>query len=417
VSVAFPTLVFNSVKFCKCKGVKAINYIKVLGYKGSMAIQLSSTSTPPSGVLLKVIVIFVSSAQHWNRFALGDITNWNNKLSTVPAQSFASLTGKPTTAAGYGITDVYPLTGNPSGFLTSQVNADWNATTGAAQVLNKPTIPTNTNQLTNGSGFITSVPAQSFASLTGKPTTVAGYGITDAITSINSTQVTTALGYSPVNPNGTAAQYIAGNGTKVTFPTIPTAQIQSDWTQANNTALDYIKNKPVIPSTTSDITEGTNLYFTNSRVRTAVSLTTTGTSGAATYNSTTGVLNVPNYAVSAPIFNPAPARTLNTNYTISSTKNARVSYTVALTTTLSLLNLNSAARVYLEYSIDGGTTWLTINSAGTSRTLAVSVSVGLNESTYWNLVGEVPVNGLVRLRSVVSGSGSAAYDSGIEVTY
>ena len=43
-----------------------------------------------------------------------------------------------------------------------------------------PTVPTNNNQLTNGAGYITSVPAQSFASLTSKPTTIAGYGITDA---------------------------------------------------------------------------------------------------------------------------------------------------------------------------------------------------------------------------------------------
>jgi hypothetical protein len=33
--------------------------------------------------------------------------------------TFASLTSKPTTLAGYGIIDAYPLTGNPSGFLTS----------------------------------------------------------------------------------------------------------------------------------------------------------------------------------------------------------------------------------------------------------------------------------------------------------
>jgi hypothetical protein len=45
---------------------------------------------------------------------------------------------------------------------------------------NTPTIPTATSDLTNDSGFITSVPAQSFSSLTGKPTTISGYGITDA---------------------------------------------------------------------------------------------------------------------------------------------------------------------------------------------------------------------------------------------
>lgn len=33
-------------------------------------------------------------------------------------------------------------------------------------------------------------------------------------------------------------------------PTIPAAQIQSDWNQANNAAVDFIKNKPTIPSIT-----------------------------------------------------------------------------------------------------------------------------------------------------------------------
>ena len=31
-------------------------------------------------------------------------------------------------------------------------------------------------------------------------------------------------------------------------PTIPAAQIQSDWNQTNNAAVDFIKNKPAIPS-------------------------------------------------------------------------------------------------------------------------------------------------------------------------
>jgi hypothetical protein len=36
------------------------------------------------------------------------------------------------------------------------VQSDWNATSGDALILNKPTIPTNNNQLTNGAGYITS---------------------------------------------------------------------------------------------------------------------------------------------------------------------------------------------------------------------------------------------------------------------
>ena len=35
------------------------------------------------------------------------------------------------------------------------VNADWNSESGDSKILNKPTIPTNNNQLTNGSGYIT----------------------------------------------------------------------------------------------------------------------------------------------------------------------------------------------------------------------------------------------------------------------
>lgn len=54
----------------------------------------------------------------------------------------------------------------------------------------------------------------------------------------------------------------------------------------------------IIAGTTTDaVDEGSsNLYFTNARARGAISLTTTGTTGAATYDSGTGVLNVPQYA-------------------------------------------------------------------------------------------------------------------------
>jgi hypothetical protein len=36
-------------------------------------------------------------------------------------------------------------------------------------------------------------------------------------------------------------------------PTIPPAQIQSDWTQTDNTELDFIKNKPTLPATIGDM--------------------------------------------------------------------------------------------------------------------------------------------------------------------
>lgn len=41
-------------------------------------------------------------------------------------------------------------------------------------------------------------------------------------------------------------------------PTIPDAQIQSDWNQTDNTAKDYIKNKPTIPTVPTNVSSFTN---------------------------------------------------------------------------------------------------------------------------------------------------------------
>jgi len=110
---------------------------------------------------------------------------------------------------------------NTPSIPAAQVNSDWNAVSGVAEILNKPTIPTNTSDLTNDGAdgvnpFITlnDIPAQT-------PQVQSDW-----------TQATI-----------TAVDYIKNK------PSIPAAQIQSDWTQANIFALDYIKNKPTIPST------------------------------------------------------------------------------------------------------------------------------------------------------------------------
>lgn len=39
---------------------------------------------------------------------------------------------------------------------------------------------------------------------------------------------------------------------------IPAAQIQSDWNQQDDTKLDYIKNKPTIPTVPTDVSAFTN---------------------------------------------------------------------------------------------------------------------------------------------------------------
>lgn len=71
-------------------------------------------------------------------------------------------------------------------------------------------------------------------------------------------------------------------------------------TAATKTKLTYDSKGLVTAgadATTTDISEGTNLYFTNARARSSLSLTTTGNSGASTYNNATGVFNIPNYTL------------------------------------------------------------------------------------------------------------------------
>ena len=106
----------------------------------------------------------------------GDYDDLTNK-PTLFSGDYDDLTNKPTLFSG----DYDDLTNKPT-IPAAQVNSDWNASSGVAQILNKPNLA---NVATTGS----------YNDLTNKPT-------------------------------------------------IPAAQIQSDWNQSNNAAVDYIKNKP-----------------------------------------------------------------------------------------------------------------------------------------------------------------------------
>ncbi|MFN7929885.1 MAG: hypothetical protein U0Y68_18455 [Blastocatellia bacterium] len=61
-----------------------------------------------------------SAAPAWDALVAGDIPDLSSLYAALShTHTFASLTSKPTTLAGYGITDAYPLSGNPSNFLTA----------------------------------------------------------------------------------------------------------------------------------------------------------------------------------------------------------------------------------------------------------------------------------------------------------
>ena len=132
------------------------------------------------------------------------VQNDGTNLTTTCYQ--LNFTGAGVTASGTDATKTINIPGGGSG---SGVNADWNATTGLAEILNKPTIPA----------------AQ----------VKADWNATSGVAEIlNKPTIPTAF---------------SGNYNDLTNqPTIPAAQIQSDWNQTSTSALDYIKNKPTISS-------------------------------------------------------------------------------------------------------------------------------------------------------------------------
>lgn len=140
---------------------------------------------------------------------------------------------------------------------TAQVNADWNAVSGPAFINNKP------NLFSGAYADLTGKPALfsgSYGDLTGVPLTFSPSPHTHAAADIVSgtlalarlpalpisqtTGLQTALdGKYPI-PVGTTSQYLRGDGSLATFPSIPAAQVQSDWNSV--TPPSAILNKPAL---------------------------------------------------------------------------------------------------------------------------------------------------------------------------
>ena len=105
------------------------------------------------------------------------IQDEGSALST--AASTINFVGAGVTASGTGATKTITINGGGSGSFVGLSDTPANFTGGASKFV-KVNAAGNALEYVADPGYLTSVPAQSFASLTGKPTTVAGYGITDA---------------------------------------------------------------------------------------------------------------------------------------------------------------------------------------------------------------------------------------------
>jgi hypothetical protein len=204
-----------------------------------------------------------SSAPQWSAIAVGDVSG-----------AVSALTGEVSTT-GSGSLNVTLGTTSVTGKLLTGLSVTSGAITSSDSILSAfGKVQGQINGLAGGSTY-----KGSWNASTNTPTIVSGTGTTGDYYIVSVAGSTTIDGISSWD----VGDWIIFNG--------------SVWQKIDNTDSVISVNGQVgsVVLTTANISENTNLYYTDARARAAISLTTTGASGAATYSS--GVLNIPNYTI------------------------------------------------------------------------------------------------------------------------
>ena len=105
---------------------------------------------------------------------------------------------------------------------------------------------------------------------------------------------------------------------------------------------------------------------------------------------------------------------INTAFTPNLTRGSRVEYQVTLSATNPLLAGSSTATATLQYSTNGGTTWVTISQRSIGSSVAVGVVVAYTNTITVDLSGYIPAGAQARITSTVVGTGSVTLIEGYE---
>lgn len=249
---------------------------------------------------------------------------------------------------------------NPSGYISGITSS--NVTTALGYT------PYNS---TNPAAYISSVPAQSFSSLTGKPTTLSGYGITDAypltgnpsafLTSVPAQSWTSITGKPSFGLVATSNLYSDLTG----LPTIPAAQVQSDYTASSG--VTAILNKPILG--TAAATNSTD-YATSAQGTLASSALQPAGNGSALTALTSVQVGLGNCNNTSDVTKNSATATL-TNKTIAAGSNTITGLTnsnLSGSASISDANISSATTWNAKFPTPVGTTSQYIRGDGTLNT-------------------------------------------------
>jgi hypothetical protein len=223
-------------------------------------------------------------------FATVATTGSYNDLSNKPtlfSGSFTDMSNKPTTLAGYGITDAMSILHAANSVSAASIT-NWNAAFGWGnhaglyrpisyvpawtEVTSKPTFATvatsgNYNDLSNKPSF-----NGTWASITGTPTTLAGYGITNAmstshaanaITATNITNWTTAFGWGNHAGLYRPITYVPAWSEITSKPNFATVATTGSYNDLTNKPAPYVA--------------GSGIQFTGSTISTNISMQVSAT--------------------------------------------------------------------------------------------------------------------------------------------
>ncbi len=94
-----------------------ILFIRVIAISQLSSIVIRNDTTFSFNPSTRVWTPLIPSSTVWSN--IPTTTTLSGYSLSSHTHTFASLTSKPTTLSGYGITDAYPLSGNPSGYLVA----------------------------------------------------------------------------------------------------------------------------------------------------------------------------------------------------------------------------------------------------------------------------------------------------------
>ena len=244
------------------------NYMLVTGFSNDIGVK--RVSVGQFGRFFNDTIALDTAGVNARINALVDSNYVQSKLLGLP---FSSIQSKPTTRNGYGITDVIRYT---------DISVTQNNPSNVASTLTY-----------NGNGLFTFTPllaSDSFGELANTPTTISGYGITDAMTT---SAITTAID-SAIQTKDNTDEMTEGSTNLYHTTARARASISAtgslsydnstgvmSFTQGNtdtvtegSTNLYYTDARAdarITAATTSDLTEGSNLYYTDARVDARIS--------------------------------------------------------------------------------------------------------------------------------------------------